>query len=45
MKAILIAISAAAALFLSSCGGTFVLAPDGTLSYTTPVVIVPEAAK
>ena len=33
------------ALALASCGGTFSLSPDGTVSYTTPILrapIVPE---
>jgi len=26
-------------LFLSSCGGTFTLRPDGSLAYTTPEIL------
>ena len=26
---------------MTSCGGTFVLMPDGTVSYTTPAIIAP----
>jgi len=26
-------------LFVSSCGGTFTLRPDGSLAYTTPEIL------
>ncbi len=29
-------------MLLTSCGGTFVLMPDGTVSYTTPAIVVPS---
>jgi hypothetical protein len=31
----------AVVMLLTSCGGTFVLMPDGTISYTTPAIIAP----
>lgn len=31
----------AAVIGMTSCGGTFQLRPDGTLSYTTPEIIRP----
>ena len=40
-------IIAIASIALTSCGGTFMLRPDGSLAYTTtelikPAIIVPE---
>ena len=28
-------------MLVTGCGGTFVLMPDGTVSYTTPAIITP----
>jgi len=28
-------------LFVSGCGGTFTLRPDGTIGYTTPEILKP----
>jgi len=30
-----------ACLSLASCGGTFILRPDGSLAYTTPEILKP----
>ena len=32
----------AVVMLLTSCGGTLVLMPDGSLSYTTPAIIAPS---
>lgn len=37
MKTMLIVLSVA----LTSCGGTFTLRPDMSLSYTTPIIVTP----
>jgi hypothetical protein len=29
-------------MLVTSCGGTFVLMSDGTISYTTPAIIAPS---
>ena len=29
-------------MLVTGCGGTFVLMPDGTVSYTTPAIIAPS---
>ena len=34
-----------AIMVLTNCGGTFVLSPDGSLSYTTPKAIPIRSAK
>ena len=30
-----------ACLAIASCGGTFILMPDGSLFYTTPAILAP----
>jgi hypothetical protein len=42
LSALLLSLALLAIVMLgTSCGGTFVLMPDGTISYTTPAIIAP----
>ena len=43
--AISILLLVALCTLLAGCGGTFVLKPDGSLSYTTPELIKPSSSK